>query len=119
MRQLHRPVLPPRVAAYLARKQGQVNANGNVDAVWREARRTKSLKTVDLTLRRMTGQRERCMYCWDSHGVDIEHYWPKTPYPDRAFIWTNLLSVCTGCNRYKSKTFPLDPAGAPLILNPV
>jgi hypothetical protein len=27
------------------------------------------------------------MYCLDSHATDIEHFWPKTPYPQRMFVW--------------------------------
>ncbi|HEX6900856.1 MAG TPA: HNH endonuclease [Thermoanaerobaculia bacterium] len=62
---------------------------------------------------------ERCMYCEDSAGTDIEHFWPKAVYPDRAFEWLNYLIACSRCNsNFKRDQFPLDPAGAPLLLNP-
>lgn len=57
------------------------------------------------------------MYCLDSHGTDIEHYWPKTPYPDKMFVWPNLLLCCTECGRLKGSSFPL-AAGAPLLIDP-
>jgi uncharacterized protein (TIGR02646 family) len=63
------------------------------------------------------GDRERCMYCLDSHGTDIEHFWPKTPYPERMFQWLNLLLCCTECGRFKGDRFPL-LAGQPLLIDP-
>ncbi len=69
-------------------------------------------------LRRMTGKRERCMYCEDSRGTDIEHFWPKEPYPEKSFKWVNLLWACAGCNRVKGARFPLDSSGEPLLIDP-
>jgi uncharacterized protein (TIGR02646 family) len=57
------------------------------------------------------------MYCVDSHGTDIEHFWPKTPYPERMFVWPNLLLCCTECGRFKLDRFPL-AADAPLLVDP-
>jgi uncharacterized protein (TIGR02646 family) len=58
------------------------------------------------------------MYCHDSRGVDIDHFWPKADYPERAFVWENLLLLCTGCNRRKGGRFDLDVNGSPMLLNP-
>jgi uncharacterized protein (TIGR02646 family) len=58
------------------------------------------------------------MYCGDSEGCDIEHFWPKKPYPSSAFVWNNLLWICQPCNRRKSRNFPLSPSSTPLILDP-
>jgi uncharacterized protein (TIGR02646 family) len=68
-------------------------------------------------LKRMIGERERCMYCLDSHGTDIEHFWPKAPYPDRMFQWPNMLLCCTECGRFKGDRFPLSE-GQPLLIDP-
>ena len=57
------------------------------------------------------------MYCLDSHGADIEHRWPKTPYPERLFWWPNLLLCCTECGRMKGSQFPLAD-GQPLLVDP-
>ena len=62
---------------------------------------------------------ERCMYCEDSKGNAIEHFWPKRDYPDRAFDWLNYLLACTECNsNFKRTRFPLDARGEPLLLDP-
>ncbi|MBI5434839.1 MAG: hypothetical protein HZA52_18550 [Planctomycetes bacterium] len=68
-------------------------------------------------LKRMAGPRERCMYCLDSHATDIEHFWPKAPYPERMFVWLNLLLSCAECGRFKGERFPLD-GRAPLLVDP-
>jgi uncharacterized protein (TIGR02646 family) len=61
----------------------------------------------------------RCMYCEDSRGTDIEHFWPKSAYPERTFHWDNYLLACGGCNsNHKRDQFPLDSAGSPLLINP-
>jgi uncharacterized protein (TIGR02646 family) len=66
----------------------------------------------------MAGERQRCMYCVDSLGADIEHFWPKTPHPHRMYVWENLLLVCTDCGRKKGAQFPLTPHGEPLLIDP-
>jgi uncharacterized protein (TIGR02646 family) len=69
-------------------------------------------------LKRMAGSRERCMFCEDSRGVDIDHFWPKSKYPERTFAWENLVLTCSGCNRDKGVAFELAPDGSPLLINP-
>jgi len=58
------------------------------------------------------------MFCEDSRGTDIEHFWPKSTYPARTFDWLNLLLVCGGCNQAKGARFPLDAQGSPLLIDP-
>jgi uncharacterized protein (TIGR02646 family) len=89
----------------------------NVAAEWKKARQTHALKEVVATLRRMMGERERCMYCLDSHGTDIDHFWPKVPFPERMFSCPNLLLSCAECGRLKADTFP-QVSGQPLLVNP-
>ncbi|MEW6252617.1 MAG: hypothetical protein AB1716_18420 [Planctomycetota bacterium] len=118
MRKLTRPALPTRVSQYLAKKQDEVNDGADVAGVWEAARRTKSLARVVEVLCSMVGDRERCMYCEDSRGSTVEHFWPKGLYPARAFLWTNMLLLCMPCNTRKGTDFPLDESGAPLLLDP-
>lgn len=94
-------------------------AAGTLDiaSTWKAARRAKDVLAALAVLRRMAGPGERCMYCADSHGTDIEHFWPKTPYPERMFRWPNLLLCCTECGRFKGDRFPLD-GGRPLLIDP-
>ncbi len=114
--------LPPATQKALDDRQARANekrAAGtlNIENEWKGARQTKSLKTALGALRTMAGERERCMYCGDSHGTDIEHFWPKTPYPERMFRWLNLLLCCTECGRFKGEQFPVDD-GAPVLVDP-
>lgn len=79
----------------------------------------KAFQEIRATLRQMASGIERCMYCEDSAGMAIEHFWPKATYPDRAFEWSNYLLACTICNsNFKRDQFPLDASGQPLLLNP-
>jgi uncharacterized protein (TIGR02646 family) len=123
MRGVRRLPLHPEVQTDLERRQTDADlarAAGTlrVNDTWSAARRTPTLDAVMTTLRRMMGDRERCMYCMDSHGSDIEHFWPKTPYPERMFRWLNLLLCCTECGRFKGDRFPLSSAGLPLLVDP-
>jgi uncharacterized protein (TIGR02646 family) len=69
------------------------------------------------SLQGMAGPRSRCMYCLDSEGADIEHFWPKAPYVERMYQWGNLLLSCTVCGRLKGNRFPLR-AGRPQLVDP-
>jgi uncharacterized protein (TIGR02646 family) len=88
-----------------------------VEKEWSASRKTQKIKDVVRVLRQMMGIRERCVYCLDSHGADIEHFWPKAPFPERMFRWPNLLLCCAECGRMKGDRFPLDH-GAPLLIDP-
>lgn len=104
--------LPPATLTYLKERQRQANqklVNGNLDSgkEWKNARQTEAMAEVIATLKRMMGERQRCMYCLDSHGSDIEHFRPKANYPKRMFRWRNLLLCCTECGRFKGNQFPL------------
>lgn len=112
MRRVTRPVLPAKAQAYLNRRRSTANqrrARGtlDIDREWRDARQTKAVGTVLKTLQQMIGVRERCMYCVDSHGSDIEHFRPKARYPGRAFQWSNMLLCCAECGRFKGSRFPM------------
>ncbi|WP_197041391.1 hypothetical protein [Chondromyces apiculatus] len=70
-------------------------------------------------LKQMAGGVERCMYCEDSAGHAIEHFWPRSRFPERAFCWENLLLTCDRCNNHHKRTqFPLSLQGEPLLVDP-
>ncbi len=113
MRRIARQPLPSVTARALVKRQrdaddGRAAGTLDIKQTWKMARRSKPLKTVDATLRAMAGSRERCMYCCDSHGTDIEHFWPKANYPERLFQWSNLMLCCAECGRFKGNRFPLN-----------
>lgn len=122
MRRVHRVALPHSARSYLDRRQARVNRRQDlgtldIESEWKSARQTKAIGSVLACLRRMMGVHERCMYCVDSHGSDIEHFRPKAKFPKLGFRWSNLLLCCTECGRFKGSTFPM--AGRrPLLIDP-
>lgn len=73
------------------------------------------MKGVIKALPTMAEPLHRCMYCGDSHGTDVEHFWPKGPYPRKMFEWANLLLCCAECNRIKGTEFPVNNSEALMI----
>jgi len=118
MRRVARTSLPHRTSTYLARKQAEVDAGRHAVRTWDNARKTKAMETVAQALALMSGRRQRCMFCGDSRSTDIEHFWPKAVYSERAFRWKNLLWICTGCNRLKGDRFLCDSQSQPLLIDP-
>jgi uncharacterized protein (TIGR02646 family) len=94
---------------------------------------------IKSTLAAMCAGACRCMYCEDSAANEVEHFRPKTFYPDLVFVWLNYLYSCGACNRAKRSRFrlllvdemfldlvrdrmtdPTEPAqGAPVLLDPL
>ncbi|MFF5100802.1 MULTISPECIES: HNH endonuclease [Actinosynnema] len=63
--------------------------------------------------------RNRCMYCGDNEGTDIDHYRPLALEPLLAYTWLNHLLACSRCNsHHKRERFPCDDEGLPLLLDP-
>lgn len=63
----------------------------------------------------------KCCYCESPLNVrgaymEVEHFHPKSLYPDEVVAWDNLLPVCKNCNLYKkdldtkSKNVFIDPS---------
>lgn len=122
MRRVTRPALPRTAQTYLDKRQSAANRNLdlktlNIERAWKTARQTKTAASVLQVLRQMMGPRERCMYCVDSHGCDIEHFRPKARFPRHTFQWRNLLLCCTECGRFKGEQFPTAD-GQPLLIDP-
>ncbi len=120
MKRIQRAKLPHDVVQYLDNRQQAADLKRQVNtfdpaADWKAARQTKTMGKVLATLHGMTGQRQRCMYCLDSHGSDIEHFRPKASYPKRMYQWNNLLLCCGHCGRLKSEQFPMSGRSALLV----
>jgi uncharacterized protein (TIGR02646 family) len=56
---------------------------------------------------------EICNYCEGNEANDIEHIYPKSFFPDYAFVWINYLLACKQCNTgYKlDKCYVMDNSG--------
>lgn len=118
MRRIHRRLLNKRTQTFLEKRQDRVDRGNPVLRAWSSARSTAALQHVFATLVAMVGIRARCYFCGDSRGTDIDHFRPKSRYPDSVFAWPNFLLVCAGCNRKKADQFPLDQQCQPLLIDP-
>lgn len=127
MRSLSRPALTASAATTLASMQSAVNTAPvpakKADALWK-AKRSKSRRSafddVRSALEGMAGLTYRCVYCEDSRGTDVDHFRPKSIYPGFSFVWENYFLACSHCNSNEKRVhFPLDAAGAPLLIDPV
>lgn len=122
MRKIRRIDLPEATRRDLERRQSEADAKdsrGELDAqaAWKSARQSHAIGAALAALREMAGRRERCMYCSDSHGTDIDHFRPKVRFPGWMFCWPNLLLCCSECGRFKGDRFPMD-GGANLLVDP-
>lgn len=105
--------VPPnaKTLGALDKLQQQVDAEGDFPA--RAARAASTWKRkprgafheVKACLRAMCAGVARCNYCEDSLGDEIEHIWPKSLFPERAFVWSNYCLACGPCNGPKSNRF--------------
>lgn len=84
---------------------------------WQNRRTSVPVLQAMEALKQMAGARQRCMYCVDSLGSDIDHFWPKSPFPGRMYMWENLVLSCTPCGRIKGNEFPLANE-MPLLIDP-
>ena len=112
MRRIEREDLAPEMADALRLLQEEVENLSEHEGFdpgehWKRKRTSQPILAVYAVLKLMAGPRERCMYCVDSAGSDIEHFWPKGAHSDRMYIWENLLVACAPCGRFKGQQFPL------------
>ncbi|GAA2698034.1 hypothetical protein [Actinoplanes palleronii] len=89
-------------------------------SLWRRtSTRTNVVEPLRTVLQTMAPGIERCMYCGDSFGTDIDHHEPLTRNPLRTFDWLNHLLACSHCNsHHKRELFPVDEHGQPLLIDP-
>jgi uncharacterized protein (TIGR02646 family) len=123
MRRLVRRSLSAETSAWLAAQAADIAAAPDPGAEarqrWENRQRNRFMEEVWEKLLASASGLARCMYCEDSGGTAIDHFWPKARYPERTFSWENHLLACTCCNsNEKRDQFPLDAAGAPLLLDP-
>lgn len=122
MQKIERVALAETVALKLQEYQLEVNQAPTTDfsaeSHWKNRRGSGTVLSAFDALKQMAGPRHLCMYCVNSESQDIEHFWPKSAYRERMYLWENLLLCCTICGRKKGKQFPLEN-GHPLLIDPV
>jgi uncharacterized protein (TIGR02646 family) len=121
MRKIERVAIDDRIALELQRYQAEVDAQPrdifSPNNHWDNRRRSNTVLGVEAALKQMAGPRELCMYCVNNESKDIEHFWPKSDYRERMYVWENLLLCCSICGGKKGRQFPLDN-GQPLLIDP-
>lgn len=64
----------------------------------------------------------KCGYCECDLNLtslpNIDNFYPKSIYGQKAFEWKNLILCCQVCNISKANHFPLDDNGNALLINP-
>lgn len=64
----------------------------------------------------------KCGYCGSKLGItdqgNIDHYYPKSKFPELEFEKSNLVLACNYCNRMKSDRIPVDENNKKIILHP-
>lgn len=97
--------------------------------LWKTYQKRKSFKIIETLLREMCPNIENCCYCEDGSAEDIDHFFPKSGYPELTFAWCNYLYACASCNRAKGTRFMMiddygddidnqPVAGSPKLINP-
>lgn len=69
------------------------------------------------TLQSMMGPRQRCMYCVDSHGSDIEHFGRKLLIQIEPFMAKHAV-VLYRMWKTKRQSISLSDDGLPLLVDP-
>ncbi|MEU4178565.1 HNH endonuclease [Streptomyces sp. NPDC026589] len=127
MIRLERAQLPPDTTAHLKTCTEQIEQASEVDRkekaaeLWAHTTVRRRVREGLLgTLADMAPGHQRCMYCGDSQGTDIDHFEPKSLAPLRTFEWLNHLLACAYCNsNQKRNIFPRSSEnGSPLLLDP-
>lgn len=102
-------------------KKLKSNPNSTQSAIKKAQDKYNKKEVKDALIKMFHG---KCAYCESkirtvAYG-DIEHFFPKSLYPDLTFIWKNLLLACSICNNatHKGTKFPLDDQGNPLLIDP-
>ncbi|MEV5501667.1 HNH endonuclease [Nonomuraea fuscirosea] len=121
MIRVHRTNLDAELALKLLERTEPLKQSGAGPGVARRSWRAASTERAQLrsVLRRMSTAIERCMYCGDSRGTDIDHFEPIGSAPFRAFDWMNHLLACSSCNsNAKRDQYPVDNLGRSLLVDP-
>ncbi len=126
MRKLRRIALSDATLEFLqrnrtdkvAKKRTFPKRTAEAKRLWRY-KNNKAFREIRTNLKKMCTGLERCMYCEGGQATDIEHFFPKSGYPQYAYTWENYLLACGVCNSdYKGDAFPLDESGSPLLIDP-
>jgi uncharacterized protein (TIGR02646 family) len=113
--------LPESVATSLRAWQADVDGYVDypmrvieADRLYRSRSQLAPFAVVRTTLAGMCPGAQRCMYCEDSAGEQVDHFRPKSLYPEAVFAWLNFLYCCGGCNTPKNNEFAVLAGDQPI-----
>jgi uncharacterized protein (TIGR02646 family) len=112
------------LADYL-QKRNIWQTNNNINTKKEKENAENKYKHDDIKNELKTIFNNKCAYCESSISVvsygEIEHFAPKSQYPQLCFEWSNLLLSCSICNnkKHNGTKFPLDSQGQPLLIQPI
>ncbi|MFW6640659.1 HNH endonuclease [Nocardiopsis algeriensis] len=121
MIRLHRTSLPDGLQAALDRRTQRLHKD-QVDAEkarkrWNSASDIRKQLRAELSV--FAAGLDRCMYCGENVGTDVDHFEPIVRAPLRTYDWFNHLLACSRCNsQAKGFVFPCDAQGKPLLIDP-
>jgi hypothetical protein len=93
-------------AAALTAAVEQFNGYKDIPKAQKESL-TKHYRHDNIRLPLFAAAHDKCAYCeckpvvGDSY-IQVEHFYPKSLYPEHCFDWHNFLPVCARCNLAKS-----------------
>ncbi|MCP4565311.1 MAG: hypothetical protein GY837_32750, partial [Bosea sp.] len=80
MKRIMRRPLSSRARRFLRARTETVTASGDPKAearrLWR-LKKNRAFEEIRQQLRAMATGLDRCMYCEDNEGTDIDHFWPQ------------------------------------------
>ena len=126
MRRLHDPGLPATTSRKLDDYQTEVNQAGDYPSrvakgkrLFGSRRSGATFQSVRECLSSMCAGAQRCVYCEDSVGDEVEHIKPKDLYPEDVFRWPNYVYACGACNSRKNNKFAvITSAGYEVVTRP-
>lgn len=127
MIRLRRAALLPDTTTHLAeyteairQQASEPERRAKAKQLWTSsAARRRVRPALAAALADMAPGHERCMYCGDGQGTDVDHFEPKSCAPLRTFDWLNHLLACSYCNsNQKRDRFPAAADGSPLLVDP-
>lgn len=121
---LTRRGLPAQAHDYLVQLSADIQStepesrDARAKILWKNKSRNR-IAEVRETLRQMSSGNERCMYCEDSAGTDIDHFCPRSVEPLLTFVWGNYLLACSACNsNFKRQEYPCSTTGTSELIDP-
>lgn len=118
---------PTEATAHLTAIQAEIDGKtdfhervDHANACWASRKNNAAFDAIKVALNNMRAGKFYCCYCETNTTCPIEHIYPKSLFPERAFVWENYLPVCGRCNsEVKGDKWAIfDPSGVFIDVTP-